>query len=131
MIREPTDPDDEVEEVRLSTVIRIPKDQKNQLRILCARQGIAMRDYVETLVRSALCVRALPPGREAMNTRTGKPPSGFDEVRRCKYGCNYHSKSKSGLSQHEETCTYQRSRRAMERAREVEARRRVEAVVLV
>lgn len=119
------------EEVRLSTVIRLPREVKSQLRILCSRRGIAMRDYVETLVRSALCVRALPPGREAMVTRAGEPPAEFDEVRSCKYGCNYRTKSKSGLSQHEATCTYQRSRRAQERARQVEDEREGEGALLL
>lgn len=117
-----TDPD-ELEQARLSTVIRLPPDVKNQLRVLCARRGVSMTYYVEQLVRTALGVGVLPPGREAMATGEGEAGAEFDETRQCKYGCNYRTKSKSGLSQHEETCTLQRSARAQERARRVEQRR--------
>lgn len=115
--------DEDGQETRLSTVIRLPRDVKNQLRILCTRRGMAMRDYVERLVRTALGVRTLPPGRADMATRTGKPGAEFGEARQCKYGCNYRSKSKSGLAQHEEDCTLQRSAKAQARARAVEAER--------
>ncbi len=118
-----TETDDLGEEVRLSTVIRLPRQVKNHLRILCARRGLAMRDYVEQLVRTALGVQVLPPGRAAMGTRNGASPEEFEESQRCKYGCRYWTKSKPGLSQHEENCTLQRCRSAQERARKVEAER--------
>lgn len=47
----------------------------------------------------------------------------YDELRHCKYGCNYRTTSKSGLTQHEAHCTLQRSSRAQERAEAIEAER--------
>lgn len=111
------------ETARLSTVIELPAEQKAQLKLLCTRRGIAMRDYVERLIRAAMAVGTVPPGRREMASSASGSPAEFDEVRHCKYGCNYHTKSKSGLAQHEASCTYQRSRRARERAARVEAER--------
>lgn len=122
-----TETDDLGEEVRLSTVIRLPRQVKNHLRILCTRRGMAMRDYVEQLVRTALGVHLLPPGRAAMRTRVGTSPAEYEKARPCKYGCGHWSKSKAGLSQHESDCTLQRSRRAQERARKIEEERAQEA----
>lgn len=111
------------EQARLSTVIRLPARQKKLLRMLCTRRGIAMRDYVEGLVRAALAAEPAGSGRERMATAAKTTPAEFDEPRQCKFGCNYRSKSKSGLAQHEATCVLRRSRRAQARAAEVEARR--------
>lgn len=121
---------DDEDVASLSTVIELPAEQKAQLELLCTRRGIAMRDYVERLVRAGLGIAATPSGRDRMARGGEEEHAEYDEVRYCKYGCNFHTKSKSGLAQHEAGCTYQRSRRAQERAAEIEDERRVKEVVI-
>lgn len=111
------------DEVQLSTVISLPRDLKNQLRLLCTRRGLSMKDYVERLVRSALGISPLPTSREKMAPTGERAEPLFEETQQCKYGCNYRIRSKSGLAQHEGTCTFQRARSAQERARAIEAER--------
>lgn len=114
---------EEDEEVGLSTVIRLPRKTKDELRVICTRRGLAMKDYVERLVRSALGVPPLETSRERMSPPDDRKKPYFEEERRCKYGCNYRSRSKSGLSQHEAECIFQKTATAQEKARQVEARR--------
>lgn len=132
-MRETKDANHEMAEIEsLATEIQLPVGVKNRLEVLCKKRGIAMRDYVEGLVQAALAVDGYSPGRVTMaEAAADQEHARFEEVRECKYGCGFLSESKSGLTQHEQDCTYQRSDRAQERADEAEGKRRVAEVKLI
>lgn len=106
----------------LSTKIQLPVERKAQLELLCASREISMREYVQGLVHAALAVEGGEDGHGG-GRDAGRQHAEFEELRECKYGCNYRTTSKSGLAQHEDHCTYQRSKRAQQQAREAEEER--------
>lgn len=109
---------DEAVDDPFSPDLPLSSEAKAELEMRCTRYGISKTDYVLGLVEASLGVGITSQGREAMARGGRNPHAMYEEARSCAYGCGFRTASKSGLTQHEQHCTYQRTGKARARVDE-------------